>query len=92
MPRKTKKTTPNNAIYGFNEETLPYTHSRDFMVVSLPVQEAKVYGLYNKITGHVEIVFGQLSAAVLNMQTAQQTLDRVRSGEANGYTDYSVTA
>jgi hypothetical protein len=89
----TKKTTPkveSNPIYGFSEEKLPYAHSRDFMVVSILAGDTKIYGLYNKITEHTEIVFGQLSAAVINMQTAQQTLDRVKSGEANGYTDYGV--
>jgi hypothetical protein len=81
-----KKTTPN-PVYGFEQERLPYTHSKDFMVVSTMFGDMRCYGVMNRLTGHIELMFSQLSAAVINMQTAQQTLDRVRTGEANGFFD-----
>jgi hypothetical protein len=80
-----KRTTPNKAVHYFDPEFLPFTHSKDFLVVSLPLGEVQVYGINNRLTGHTELMFSQLSQAVIQMQTCQQTLDRVRTGEANGY-------
>jgi hypothetical protein len=77
-------------MYGFDSALLPFTESKDFQIVSIAVADQRIYGVLNKITGHVEMMFGQLSQAVIQMQTAQQTFDRVKTGEANGYSDYGT--
>lgn len=79
--KRTKKTTPKPNVLNF-----PWAATRDFRIISQDVGDGvKVYGVENTVTGHIELMFTQVSAAVINMQTAQQTFDRVRSGEANGY-------
>jgi hypothetical protein len=69
---------------------LPYTKTTDFVVISMQIDgnPLSVYGVYNRLTGHVELIFSQLAQAVLGIQTCQQTMDRIRTGEANGYVDY----
>jgi hypothetical protein len=71
---------------------LPFTTTKDFVVLSVNLEgnPMPVYGVYNRLTGHVELIFSQLAQAVLAIQTCQQTMDRIKTGEANGYTDYSA--
>jgi hypothetical protein len=83
--RKTRKTSKTSKVFAFSQETMPWAHTADFCIISTLMGDVSVYGVYNKGTAHTELLFSQLSAAVINMQTAQQTLDRVRTGEANGY-------
>ena len=85
LTRSKPQTSPTSNVVGFDPEALPYLITADFRVVSTVMGEMRVYAVMNTVTGHLEMVYSQLSAAVINMQTAQQTLDRVRTGEANGY-------
>lgn len=85
LTRRKTPTSPTSNVVGFDPEALPYLMTADFRVVSTVLGDMRVYAIMNIMTGHLEMMFSQLSAAVLNMQTAQQTLDRVRTGEANGY-------
>jgi len=72
-------------MLGFNTHEMPYTETKTFRIVALTMGDIPVYGIYNKLTGHVEMMFSQFSQAILNMQTMQQTFDRVLTGETNGY-------
>jgi hypothetical protein len=86
LPSFLRRTKPTSKpILAFSQESMPWAHTANYCIVSMDMGEVKVYGVFNTFTGHIELVFSQLSAAVINMQTAQQTLDRVRTGEANGY-------
>lgn len=85
MAAKKKPTSKKATVKAFSKELFPWAHTHDFCLISTPMGDMSVYGVFNKLTGHIELLFSQVSAAVINMQTAQQTFDRVRTGEANGY-------
>jgi hypothetical protein len=87
----TSQTTSSSTIYSFDPQALPFCEEKDFKITSFALGEGPVgliYGVFNKLTGHTEMVWPQLAQAVIAMQTAQQTLDRIRTGEANGIVKY----
>lgn len=83
MKKKTSK--PKAAVlYSFD---IPGTETADFKVLSVPLGEIRVYGVYNKLTDHVEVMTSQLVSAILAMQASQQALQGVREGTINGYNE-----
>lgn len=89
MPKPTKKPTskkPAKAaaaiLYSFD---IPGTETADFKVLSVPLGEIRVYGVFNKLSNHVEVMTSQLVSAILAMQASQQAWNGVKEGTINGY-------
>lgn len=68
------------------------TSTQDFELVQetvlsslLPNGTDFMYGLRNKRTGIVELRGHSLALSIIVMQNQQQMIDKVRSGEMNGY-------
>ena len=83
---KSTKTTNNGLkLQDLDYKEHPYAELKYFKVVTTSPKPHTLYGIINKSTGVCELVFNQLAGAVINMQTMEQTLGRVKSGEAHGF-------
>jgi hypothetical protein len=93
MATKPKKTTKNRTEGNlFRPVELPFAESKHYKVLLESVRNPTCpsgfdwqYGIVNKLTGILEFRSNSLALAVLVMQNQQQQLDKVITGELNGY-------
>jgi len=71
---------------------LDYAELKDYVVCAESIAQEALpsgwdwqYCIINKLTGVVENRVGSLPMAVIMMQSMQQLLEKVKTGEANGY-------
>lgn len=86
--RKTKTTTNDQQLISVPEATA----TKDFELVRetvtsslMPTGQDYMYGLRNKQTQMIELRGHSLALSIIVMQNQQQMMDKVRSGEMNGY-------
>lgn len=95
-PTKKKTTTntktPSSGLVVGAPLELDVAKSKHFFIVHTSIDDKDqpqgkqwLYGVVNRHTGHLEVFWNQLSAAILTMQTMDQTLSRVLAGEVTGY-------
>jgi hypothetical protein len=94
MPTKKSPTTNKRDLDGYVRlgETMPIAESKDFAVALESVRNEMQpsgfdwqYAVINKLTGIVEARSLSLSMSIIYMQSSQQMLDKVMTGELNGY-------